>query len=122
MKIPNLNADRLNGRPEAQFALAGGQFASVASTTSAAFDVNNDGTNDSQVTFATCPRGTQLVSGDADQEHSTPSYAPSAVLASTAAGGNQWVVVTEGAASRPIADAICYNPRGAVAGGLPTSK
>ena len=122
IKITNLNADRLNGRTESQFALAAGQFASVTSSGSAALDFNGDGTNDSQVTFATCPAGTQLVSGGADQDHSDIAYTPAPVLASTDAGGNQWVVVTQGTASRPIADAICYNPRGAVAGGLQTSK
>jgi hypothetical protein len=43
------------GRTETQFALAAGQFASVASSGSASFDVNNDGTVDNPVTFATCP-------------------------------------------------------------------
>jgi hypothetical protein len=122
IKITNLNADRLNGRTESQFALAAGQFASVTSSGSVAFDFNGDTVNDSQVTFATCPAGTQLVSGGADQDHGTPANPPTAVLASTDAGSNQWVVVTEGATSHPIADAICYNPRGAVAGGLQTSK
>ncbi len=122
VKIPNLNADRLNGRLEAQFSLAAGQFASLSSSTSAAFDFNNDGTDDSQVAFATCPTGTVLVSGGADQDHATASYTPTAVLASTDAGTNQWVVVTQGATSHPIADAICYNPRGVVPGGLVTSK
>jgi hypothetical protein len=122
VKITNLNADRLNGRTESQFALAGGQFASITSSGSTAFDFNNDGTNDSQVTFATCPAGTQLVSGGADQDHTTVGYTPTAVLASTDAGQNEWVVVTQGTASHPIADAICYNPRGSVPGGLPTKS
>jgi hypothetical protein len=120
VKIPNLNAALLGGRAESTFALAGGQFASISSTTTSAFDFNQDGTNDSRVAFATCPTGTVLVSGGADQDHSTPTYTPTAVLASVDAGGNQWVVATEGATSRPVADAICYNPRGSVPGGLPT--
>ena len=117
VKVTNLNSDTLDGLDSTVFARATGQFAAVSSAVSVSIDWDNDTVLDSRLSVATCPAGTTVVSGGAEQTSDTPT--PAGILASAAEGGNSWYLVTAGTASTPMAQAICYNPRGVVAGGTP---
>ena len=120
VKVTNLNSDTLDGLDSTVFARAAGQFAAVYSSTSVPYDWDGDNNDDSQVATATCPAGTSLVSGGVEQDSLT--LTPLSLLVNAAGGQNKWFVITAGVSSTPTAQAICYNPRGAVAGGVPLTS
>ena len=113
VKVGNLNADRVDGVDSTAFALAGGQFATISSSSNVLVDWDNDSVNDASGAFASCPKGSFLVSGGVVQEGTTPGL----VLGSAPIGSNGWGSITAGTASDPVVYIICHNPRGAVTGG-----
>ena len=110
------DADKLDGASSESFALASGQTADV--TAVATFqDADGNGTADSLFARAVCPAGTKVTGGGEVNSSSgfTVVSVPSSngwVVASTADPGVDLVTDVE-------AHAVCYNPRGAVAGGTP---
>ena len=111
------NSSKLAGKAEASFALATGQFAYVYQGSSVTIDWDGDTVDDARLSVATCPSGTSIVSGGVGQ--TSASATPAGILASDAEGGNAWYVITAGTTSAPVAQAVCYNPRGTVTGGTP---
>jgi hypothetical protein len=118
-RVANLNSDRIDGLDSTALALVAGTTAFVVAN-GAFVDLNSDGTADALFATATCPAGTKLTGGGVDNFTSfgfTPLFSPS--------GGNQW---TGASLADPAVDlvtdlqayAVCYNPRGAVPGGVPT--
>lgn len=112
VKVPYLNADRLDGIDSTAFALASGKVAFVLTSGGGTIDWNGDGTDDAVWARATCPAGTSLMSGGYDIDPGN------VVLSSSPYNDNSWYVVTD-TTSSTIAEvyAVCWNPRGAVTGG-----
>ena len=109
------NSARLGGKAETAFALAAGQFAYVDGADAGAgqmlIDWDFDGTDDSVLSWASCPAGTTVVSGGYDIDPGVE------VVSSSPWNDNTWNVVTTGTSSSAWPYAVCYNPRGTVTGG-----
>lgn len=115
-KVPNLNADRLDGLDSAALALAAGQTNTVDGETFP-IDFEPDGTFDVVVSVATCPSGTRLTGGGGDDLTSDGVLFSNSPLDKTT-----WFVgstTTDMSATEDdvLAYAVCYNPRGSVPGG-----
>jgi hypothetical protein len=114
VKVPNLNADMVDGLSAGSLALAKGNTGHVTGAGSWV-DFEGDGIDDAMVAFASCPAGTRLTGGG-----QTDFTATGMVVDSSPLGGGTWVVLAVGDpgdnASDLEAHAVCYNPRGAVSG------
>lgn len=120
VKVPLLNADKLDGFEATAFARTNATFAVVmGGAPEVANFYGNDDVNDSAFSIATCPAGTVLVSGGGSQD--AQKIADLGTVAYTGPiGGNSWVFHTIGVASQPMAYAVCYKALGGtVAGGMP---
>jgi hypothetical protein len=118
-RVTNLGADFLDGLSEASFARAAGQTGNVIGG-SEWRDVDADGTNDTIVSWATCPAGTKLTGGG-NENYTT------GITFVDYPENDTWVAVTNAdpaAAPTPdvpadlVAWAVCYHPRGAVPGAI----
>jgi|SRR5690348_3846385 len=116
-KVPNLNADRLDGYDSSAFSLASGQTNTI-SRTGVGIDVTDDGIDDAVVAVATCPAGTRLTGGGGDDYTSDGVlFMNSPIDRSTWMVGSTTADVSSSNWSNLVAYAQCYNPRGGVAGG-----
>jgi hypothetical protein len=112
-KVTHLNADAIDGLSSGSFARASGQFG-VITAESVFIDLDEDGTNDALLAVAECPTGTKLTGGGIDNFSSGFTYVDSPDTGA-------WIALS-GAdpsvdATADLVDyAICYNPKGAVAG------
>jgi hypothetical protein len=110
------DADKLDGVSSESFALASGQTADV-STVATFQDADGDGTSDSLFAQAVCPAGTKLTGGG--EENVSSGFTVVSIPSS-----NSWVVASTAdpavdLVTDVVAHAVCYNPRGTVAGGTP---
>lgn len=114
-RVPNLNADRLDGLDSSALALAAGQTNTVEGFT-IPIDANDDGTSDFLAGIATCPAGTKLTGGGGDDYTSDGSLFINSPL-----NKQTWMVASStadlNATSDVVAYAVCYNPRGGISGG-----
>ncbi len=114
IKVPRLNADRLDGRHASSFALTAGAFGTVLATGVGMVDADNNGVPEQISAVATCPAGTRLTGGGASD------FTEAGVTwFSAPVPGSSWqvAVTTDNIAGTELdvsAFAICYNPRGAV--------
>lgn len=109
-----VDADKLDGLSNESFALASGGTADVEANGNW-IDVDGDGVSDALISQATCPAGTKLTGGGVE------NYTLYSTIVSAPATGS-WVAISlaDFGVDDPtdlVAHAICYNPRGAVAGG-----
>lgn len=118
-KVPNLNADLLDGLDSSRFALAsGGVKAYDVPATGFSFD--GDEFNEWFVAVAQCPAGTLRTGGGETDLTSTGFIVSSAPDTDTP---NSWAVaafVDQAAGDDPgdvFASVVCYSPRGVPAGG-----
>ena len=115
-KVTNLNADFLDGRSDASYALASGQTG-VILVEAEWIDTDEDLVDDGLLAIAVCPVGTKLTGGGVDNftGGATVLNGPDADGAwYGAADADPAVNVPEDVA----AYAVCYNPRGAVPGAM----
>lgn len=116
-KVGNLNADRLDGVDSTSFALAGGQTNTIVGGAQL-IDYDNDGTADTVAAFATCPAGTRLTGGGADDYTTDGTSFINSPLDKTT-----WMVASTSTdlsaanLDNVVAYAQCYNPRGGITGG-----
>ena len=115
-RVPNLNADRLDGLSSTSFARA------TAKTGAFDFegvlvDIDQNGLDDAIVAQATCPAGSQLTGGG------SADYTTKGVVIESAPYPKETYVVValidEATAEDPtnlIASAICWNPKGGLTG------
>jgi hypothetical protein len=117
-RVPNLNADLIDGLDGSRLALTTGQTNTIAES-GTAIDTDNptDGIPDVVVAFATCPAGTKLTGGGGDD------YTDDGVIfANSPLDRSTWMVASTAdpiasPADNVMAYAQCYNPRGAIQGG-----
>jgi hypothetical protein len=115
-KVTNLNADFLDGRSDASYALTAGQTG-VIYVEAEWIDIDDDLINDALLAIAACPPGTKLTGGGVDN-----FTGGSTVLNGPDADG-AWYGAAEAdpAVNFPedvAAYAVCYNPRGTVPGAM----
>jgi hypothetical protein len=116
-KVPNLNADLVDGLDSSSFALATGKtgYVTAAGTWE---DLDGDGISDIITAIAQCPAGSMLTGGGRSDFTTT-----GVVVDSRPIGAGGWVVAaladTTDVASDIEAYAVCYNPKGRVAGAAP---
>jgi hypothetical protein len=122
VKVPNLNADTVDGLHSTSFARAGGKTGSIVAA-GEAFSSSGaaDGPLDIIAAFADCPKGTQLTGGGVANWTATGFTVVSAPSTDPAFAESWEVLVSvDPAAGEDPADvtatATCYNPTGAVAG------
>lgn len=116
VKVPRLNADKIDGKNASAFAVAGAR-SGVVTGAGEWVDIDEDGLDDMIVAFATCPRGAQLMGGGIDD------FTINSILVSNRPlGGNSatWVgaVVADSGeqASDLEAYAVCLNLSGGASG------
>lgn len=113
-KVPNLNADLVDGLDGGSFALASGRTGYVTGSGSWE-DVDGDSVNDIIMAVAQCPAGSMLTGGGRSDFTST-----GVVVDSRPIGSGGWAVAaladTTDVASDIEAYAVCYNPKGRVTG------
>ena len=116
-KVTNLNADLLDGRSDASYALAGGQTGVIwADGEWIDVDETTPG-NDALLAVAECPAGTKLTGGGVDNFTGYPTV----YNGPDAAGawyGSSFADPAVDAPSDLTAYVVCYNPRGAVPGAM----
>lgn len=114
VKVPNLNADRLDGLDQSAFARAAGAVGAY-DVGAQAMDEDGNGYPEVVFAFATCPPGSKRTGGggfDGTASGTTFWNAP--------AEGNSWIfaVVTDNYTPESPADThasvVCYNPRGSM--------
>jgi hypothetical protein len=115
-KVTNLNADYLDGRSDASYALAGGQTGVIFSEAEWV-DLDEDLVNDALLAVAVCPAGTKLTGGGVD------NFTGGATFFNGPDADGAWYGAAEAdpAVNLPedvAAYAICYNPRGVVPGAM----
>lgn len=125
-KVANLNSDKIDGVDSTALALASGATAFVVAD-GAFVDLDADGTFDALIAIATCPSGTKLTGGGADNFTTFGT-----TLVNSPDGNNEWMSASfADPAAVPVPDAVtdlqayavCYNPRGgAVPGGTTTLR
>ncbi len=121
-KVPNLNADRLDGKDSTAFALSSATLGTVTGVGSPT-DFDDDGTDDAIVATAQCPAGSQLTGGGAEDGTSDGYVAGSEPL-----DNRTWAVVvfssdlSAGNAAKVTAFARCWDPQGRVAADLATTQ
>jgi hypothetical protein len=115
-KVPNLNADLLDGISSNSLALTSGRTGYVTAPGTWA-DLDGDGVDDVILAVADCPAGSMLTGGGSSDFTST-----GVVVDDSPFGGGSWVAVAladpTDVASDLEAHAVCYNPRGRVAGAV----
>ena len=106
VKVPQLNADLLDGRDSSSFALASGRTGVI---------VGNIADDDDLPNTAQCPAGTLATGGGGYAtgprdylNYSGPDHDDAGAIVP-----NSWLVVADGEATAWV---VCYNPRGAVTG------
>jgi hypothetical protein len=115
-KVPNLNADLLDGLDSAALARTAGRTGQL-DFTGELQDNDGNGLNDTIAAFADCPVGTQMTGGGGADQTAT-----GLMFVNAPNGGESWVVVVaidENTKESPLdvtASVVCYNPRGAVPG------
>ncbi len=115
-KVTNLNADFLDGRSDASYALSSGQTG-VIDVGAEWVDTDEDLVNDVLLAIAECPVGTKLTGGGVDNFTGGETFfnGPDAHDAwFGAAAADPAVNVPDDL----VAYAVCYNPRGAVPGAM----
>ena len=115
-KVTNLNADLLDGRSDASYALAGGQTG-VIYAEAEWIDTDEDLVNDALLAIAVCPDGTRLTGGGVD------NFTGGATVFNGPDADGAWYGAAEAdpAVNLPedvAAYAVCYNPRGSVPGAM----
>lgn len=116
-RVRRLNADLLDGRDQAGYALTAGNTGAF-DFASEAVDSDNNGQVDLLLASAACPPGTRRTGGGGF-DGSASGY----VLYNGPGAGHSWafvVAVDEAAVEDPAnveGSIVCYNPRGAVGGG-----
>lgn len=116
-KATNLNADKLDNLDSTSLALANGQT-NTLSALGEVIDFDEDGVGDAIAAFAVCPAGTKMTGGGGDDYTQDGTMVINSPL-----DRNIWMVASTTAtitvenAENIVAYAVCYNPRGAVAGG-----
>jgi hypothetical protein len=118
-KVTNLNADFLDGRSDASYALSSGQTGVIVAVAEWE-DVDGDLVNDALLAIAVCPDGTKLTGGGVD------NYTGGATVWNSPDAEGVWYGAADAdpAVNAPedvVAYAVCYNPRGAVAGAMTPS-
>jgi hypothetical protein len=114
-KVPNLNADKLDGWTSDDFALVSGETGSFDAP-GELVDLDENGVSDTILAFASCPPGTQMTGGGS--WNFTSGY----TLVDAPDVDESWLVavaVEEGVQHNPedvIASVVCYSPDGAVPG------
>jgi hypothetical protein len=115
-KVPNLNADLLDGISSSSLALTSGRTGSVTAP-GTWVDMDGDGTSDVIMAVADCPAGSMLTGGGNSDFTSTGVIVDNSPL-----DAGSWVAVAladpTDVASDLEAHAVCYNPRGRVAGAV----
>ena len=115
-RVANLNADRLDGLSSASFARATAKTGAY-DFSGVLVDIDEDGLDDAIVAQASCPSGSQLTGGG-----SADFTAKGYVVESAPYPNETYVVVAlidEATTEDPtnlIASAICWNPKGGLAG------
>jgi hypothetical protein len=113
-KVPNLNADLIDGLNGSSFALASGGTGYVTAAGSWV-DLDGDGANDVIMAVAQCPAGSMLTGGGRSDFTST-----GVVLDSRPIGSGSWAITAVADPTEVGSDieayAVCYNPKGRVAG------
>jgi len=116
-KVTNLNADLLDGRSDASYALTGGQTGVIwADGEWIDVDETTPG-NDALLAVAECPAGTKLTGGGVDNFTGYPTV----YNGPDAAGawfGSSFAEPGVDVTSDLTAYVVCYNPRGAVPGAM----
>jgi hypothetical protein len=126
-RVTNLNADKLDGLSEVDFARnAGSHTGNINGTSDWAPDAigNPDPASSVIVSIADCPLGTKLTGGGSFDDTDT------GIMFASFPDFNSWIVIvavdpTEtGDAVPPKVDslAVCYNPRGSVTGGVSNAR
>jgi hypothetical protein len=116
-KVPNLNADLLDGLDQSKFALAAGTVRAY-DVGGQLFDLDQNGTDDAIIANAACPAGTQRTGGGAS-DFTVSGY----TVVNAPDTGNSWTVgvaISESTTENPddvIASIVCYSPRGVPSGG-----
>lgn len=112
VRVPLLNADKLDGLEASSFAKANATFAMVLSGEPVVGP-------DTVYAIATCPAGSSVIGGTGSQM--VDRIADLAVVSYSGPDGeNGWVYETVGSNSQPMAMAICYRAAGgAITGGFP---
>jgi hypothetical protein len=116
-KVVNLNADFLDGRSDASYALAGGKTGVIlAHGEWIDVDETTPG-NDALLAVADCPVGTQLTGGGVDNLTGYPT------AFNGPDGAGTWYASSFADPGIDVAEdltayAVCYNPRGSVPGAL----
>lgn len=116
VRIPRLNADKLDGKEAAAFASAAAR-SGVLSGTGEWMDIDEDGVDDAIVAMATCPAGAQLTGGGVSD-----FTASGIVVSNQPLGGNTatWVVAAVAEPGELASDleayAVCLNLRGGASG------
>lgn len=114
IKVPDLNADLLDGMDQSDFALASGSVRAY-DVPGVAYDFNNNAKPDAIIAAASCPKGTQRTGGGVTDKTSTGIFVSSAPDPKVA---NSWaaaVLIDEAATENPAnltVTIVCYSPRG----------
>lgn len=116
VKVPNLNADLLDGLDPTAFALTSGSTGYFQAA-SVGYDTDVNGVNDVFIATAVCPAGTKRTGGGAIDFTIT-----GVTFVNSPDTGNSWTVavLTDNATVEDPTDVkatvVCYNPRGSVPG------
>lgn len=114
IKVPNLNADLLDGMDQSEFALASGSVRAY-DVPGTAYDLNNNQKPDMLIAAASCPKGTQRTGGGITDKTASGIFVASAPDPKVA---NSWaaaVVIDEATTEVPsdlTVTIVCYSPRG----------
>ncbi|HET8561005.1 MAG TPA: hypothetical protein VFL69_10835 [Marmoricola sp.] len=115
VKVPNLNADKLDGKSSSAFALVAGKTGTI---TGSGYVVNdNSGTPMFIAAVATCPSGTKMTGGGGEDDTAGGSlWLTEPVSANTWAVASTQTDLSSTNAGKVFATVQCWNPRGSVAG------
>ena len=115
-RVPNLNADRLDGLSSTSFARATAKTGAF-DFSGVLVDIDQNGLDDAIVAQASCPTGSQLTGGG------SADYTTKGVVIESAPYPNDTYVVValidEATVEDPtnlVASAICWNPKGGLTG------
>ncbi len=118
-RVPNLNADRVDGLSSADLARTKGRTATVTRT-GTALDTDHNGKVDTVLAEADCPSGS-LATGGGHLDLTASGYTVQAEPLPSPEQGFLVVVAVDEAVSEDVgnvaATAVCYSPTGAVAVG-----